>query len=132
MLLGVVDPTHGNAHARIHEMMVINQNGGTYLIENYNQASSSTKIIKIINITDPANPVFKWDLNPGDVTWVHAFHIRGNKMYTSGWGGKVEIYDISNLATQAPTLLGTIIGNSTNHSTWTSEDGNYLYSAAKR
>jgi hypothetical protein len=128
VLLGTVDSTHGNGHNIIHEMMVINQGSATYLIENYNQLSSSQKIIKIIDITNPASPVLKWDLNPTDVTWVHAFHIRGNKMYTSGWGGKVEIYDISNLATQAPTLLGAINGNSTNHSTWTSEDGNYLYS----
>ena len=27
VLLGVVDSTHGNGHNRIHEMMVINQNG---------------------------------------------------------------------------------------------------------
>jgi hypothetical protein len=128
VLLGTVDATHGNGHDIIHEMMVISQNNKTYLIENYNQLSSSTKIIKIIDITNPAAPVLKWDLNPTDVTWVHAFHIRGNRMYTSGWGGKVEIYDISNLATQAPTLLGAINGNSTNHSTWTSEDGRYLYS----
>jgi hypothetical protein len=128
VLLGTVDSTHGNGHNIIHEMMVITQGSSTYLIENYNQLSSSQKIIKIIDITNPAAPVFKWDLNPTDVTWVHAFHIRGNKMYTSGWGGKIEIYDIGNLAAQAPTLLGAINGNSTNHSTWTSEDGSYLYS----
>ena len=128
VLLGTVDSTHGNGHNIIHEMMVINQGSSTYLIENYNQLSSSQKIIKIIDITNPVAPVLKWDLNPTDATWVHAFHIRGNKMYTSGWGGKIEIYDIANLATQAPTLLGAINGNSTNHSTWTSEDGNYLYS----
>ena len=62
-------------------------------------------------------------------------------MFTSGWGtsqqrGRTEIYDISNLATQAPTLLGFIEDPNPNvaagnnmHSNWTSEDGNYLYSA---
>jgi hypothetical protein len=66
-------------------------------------------------------------------------HVRGNRMFTSGWGnsttrGRTEIYDITNLATQAPTLLGfiedtraTTAGNNM-HSSWTSEDGNYLYS----
>ncbi|MBS1796433.1 MAG: VCBS repeat-containing protein [Acidobacteria bacterium] len=128
VLLGTVDSAHGNGHNIIHEMMVFNQGNATYLVENYNLLSSSQKIIKFIDITNPAAPVAKWDLNPTDVTWVHAFHIRGNRFYTSGWGGKVEIYDISNLASQAPTLLGAIAGNTTNHSTWTSEDGNYLYS----
>ncbi len=127
VLLGVVDSAHGNGHNIIHEMMVINQGGAMYLLENYNSLST-TKILKFINITDPANPVFKWDFSPIDTTWVHAFHVRRNRLYTSGWGGKIEIYDIGNLAIQAPVLLGAISGNSTNHSTWTSEDGNYLYS----
>jgi hypothetical protein len=128
VLLGTVDPTHGNGYRGIHEMMVFNQNGATILLENFNQLSSSQKILRFINVTDPANPVFIRDLNPTDVTWVHAYHIRGNRLYTSGWGGRIEIYDITNVATQAPALLGTIVGNSTNHSSWTSEDGNYLYS----
>ena len=125
-LLGTVDSSHGGGHNSIHEMMVVSQGASTFLIENYN--STSIKPIKIIDITNPAVPVLKWEFSPTDVLWVHAFHIRGNRMYTSGWGGKIEIYDISNLATQSPALLGAINGNSTNHSTWTSEDGRYLYS----
>ncbi|MDQ3800267.1 MAG: FG-GAP-like repeat-containing protein, partial [Acidobacteriota bacterium] len=77
--------------------------------------------------------------NPTEVQWIHAVHIRGNRMFTSGWGnstnrGRTEIYDISNIGTQAPALLGYIedptsvtAGNSM-HSSWTSEDGNFLYS----
>lgn len=137
-LLGIVNSTNGNGHNSIHEMMVINQNGQDFLIENFNGFSS--KIIKIINVTNPASPVFVRDLNPTEAVWVHAMHVRGNKMYTSGWGsstnrGRTEIYDISNLATQAPTLLGfisdsspTITNGNNMHSSWTSEDGNYLYS----
>jgi hypothetical protein len=127
-LLGIINPANGTAHDRIHEMMVIQQEGRTYLIENYNLLSSSAKIIKFIDVTNPAAATLKWDLNPTDSTWVHAMHVRGNKMYLSGWGGKVEIYNIGNLTSAAPSLLGAINGNSTNHSTWTSEDGNYLYS----
>ncbi len=137
VLLGLVNSISGNGHNSIHEMMILNQGGQTYLIENFNGFSS--KIIKIINITNPAAPVFVRDLNPTEAVWVHAMHIRGNRMFTSGWGsstarGRTEIYDISNIATQAPTLLGfiedtafTTSGNSM-HSSWSSEDGNYLYS----
>ena len=50
-------------------------------------------------------------------------------MYTSGWRGKIDIYDISNLATQPPVLLGAITGDNNNHTSYTSEDGKYLYSA---
>lgn len=137
-LLGTVTAANGNGHSSIHEMMVISQGGQTYLIENSN--STANKIIKFINVTNPASPQFVRDLNPTEPQWVHAMHVRGNRMITSGWGngsnrGRTEIYDISNLATTAPTLLGFIddqtsitAGNSM-HSSWTSEDGGTLYSA---
>jgi hypothetical protein len=136
-LLGTVSATSGNGFASIHEMMILRQNGAEYLIENFNGFSS--KIIKVINITNPATPVFVRDINPTEAIWVHAMHIRGNRMITSGWGnsanrGRTEIYDISNIGTQAPTLLGFIEDTTTTtngnnmHSSWTSEDGNYLYS----
>lgn len=127
VLLGVVDSTHGNGHNVIHEMLVYDQGGARYLIENFN--STGTKPVRVINITDPVNPVFKWEFIPTGSGWVHNMHIRGNRMFTSQYSGtRLEIYDISNLATQAPTYLNAIVGNSTNHSAWTSEDGNYLYS----
>ncbi|CAN5474405.1 hypothetical protein BH10ACI3_BH10ACI3_15710 [soil metagenome] len=138
VLLGTVDSTHGNAHNLIHEMVVFNQGGQTYLLENYNSLST-TKILKIINVTNPAAPVFVRDLTPTEPQWVHAMVVKGNRLFTSGWGnsanrGRTEIYDISNIATTAPVLLGFIsdqssitAGNSM-HSAWPSEDGNYLYS----
>ena len=137
VLLGVVNTTNGNGFASIHEMVVFSQNGATYLIENFN--GFSNKLLKVINVSNPAAPVFVRDINPTEVSWVHAMHLRGNKMYTSGWGtsttrGRTEIYDITNINTQAPQLLGfiedstsTTAGNSM-HSSWTSEDGNFLYS----
>jgi hypothetical protein len=136
VLLGTVS-TANNAFSSIHEMVVFNQNGVTYLVENFN--GFSNKLLKVINVTNPAAPVFIRDLNPTETAWVHAVHIRGNRMFTSGWGssaakGRTEIYDISNIGTQAPSLLGfiedsscTTCGNSM-HSSWSSEDGNYLYS----
>jgi hypothetical protein len=137
LLLGTVTSANGNGHNSIHEMVVFSQNGATYLIENLN--SFSSKILKVINVTNPAAPVFVRDINPTEISWVHAMHIRGDRMFTSGWGnsttrGRTEIYNIANLGTQAPSLLGFIedptgvtAGNSM-HSSWSSEDGNYLYS----
>ena len=137
VFLGKVNSTSGNGHNTIHEMAVFQQNGATYLVENSN--NTSNKILKFINVTNPAAPVFIRDLNPTEPGWVHAMMIKGNRMITSGWGftglARTEIYDISNIGTQAPQLLGFITdpngvsaGNN-NHSAWLSEDGNYLYSA---
>jgi hypothetical protein len=132
-LLGIVNGFNGNGFNSIHEMVV----DGNLLYENFN--GFSNKIIKVINVSNPANPVFVRDINPTEVNWVHAMHIRGNRLFTSGWGtsttrGRTEIYDISNIAAQPPTMLGFIedptgvtAGNRM-HSSWTSEDGNYLYS----
>jgi hypothetical protein len=123
VLLGKVNATLGEGFNGIHEMNVY----GNYLIENYNH--TSVKTIKIIDVSNPSQPFLRWDFNPQDALWVHAIHIRGSKMYMSGWAGLIEIYDISNLANEPPRLLGSIQGNTRNHSSWTSEDGNYLYSA---
>lgn len=136
-LLGIVNTSNGNGFNSIHEMVVFDQNGQRLLIENFN--GFSNKILKVINVTNPSNSVFIRDMNPTETVWVHAMHIRGNRMFTSGWGsssnrGRTEIYDISNIAMQAPTLLGfiedttsTTAGNNM-HSSWSSEDGNFLYS----
>lgn len=142
VLLGVIDPTHGNAYSGVHEMVVFQQGLATILVENLNcLGCPNSKPLKFINVTDPANPVFIRDLVPTDPRWVHAMHIRGNRMFTSGWGnggsarGRTEIYDVSNITLQAPALLGFIEDPNANvdagnqmHSSWSSEDGNYLYS----
>src|SRR5205823_8651618 len=78
VLLGTVDSSHGNGHNSIHEMIV----AGDFLIENYN--AIGIKPTRIINISNPAAPVFKWELNPTDPTSVHAEHIRRNRLYLSG------------------------------------------------
>ncbi len=137
VLLGNVNSTSGSGHNSIHEMVVFDQNGGTFLVENFN--SLSTKTIKIINVTNPAAPVFVRNITPTEPQWVHAMVVRGNRMFFSGWGnstnaGRTEIYDISNITTQTPTLLGFVtdttgVTNGNNmHSAWPSDDGNWLYS----
>lgn len=137
-LLGRVHSGNGGYNT-IHEIVVFDQDGQRYLIENSN--TTADRPLRIINVTNPASPFLVHILTPGEVQWVHAVHIRGNRMYTSGWGNasnraRTEIWDIENLATRMPVLLGTIIDPSSNvtagnsmHSSWTSEDGNFLYSA---
>lgn len=140
VFLGMVNSANGGGYNTIHEMMVFDQNGQRFLIENSNGTETP---LRIINITNPAAPVFVRSITPPNPRWVHAMHIRGNRMFTSGWGsgtsatsrGRVEIFDISNIATQAPVIIGAIddpsgTGGNGNalHSTWSSEDGNYLYS----
>src|SRR5687768_16820159 len=93
--LGVVSPTSGNGHSTIHEMVVFEQNGKTFLIENAN--TTGNKILKVVDVTNPAAPVFVRDINPTEPQWVHAMLVRGTRLFTSGWGngsarGRTEIY----------------------------------------
>jgi hypothetical protein len=128
-LLGIVNAANGG-HATIHEMMVFDQADQRYLLINSN--STATRSLKILNVTNPAVPVLKYTFNSTDNGWVHAMHIRGNRMFLSGFSSstRVDIYDISNLAATGPAHIGTVpVGLGSNHSTWTSEDGNFLYSA---
>jgi hypothetical protein len=137
VLLGIVSPANGNGYTSIHEMVVFEQNGATILITNYN--GFSNQILKIINVTNPAAAVWIRDLDPTEPDWVHAMVVKNNRLYTSGWGsgsgqfaGRTEIYDVTNITTQAPVLLGYIADLSGNgnamHSAWPNEDGTYLYS----
>ncbi len=138
-LVATINQTNGGGFSSIHEMLVFDQGGRRFLIENYN--GFSDKRLRIIDVTNPSSAVLVREINPTDPQWVHAMHIRGSRLFTSGWGtstsrGRTEIYDISNLSNQAPTLLGFIedasasatAGNNM-HSSWTSDDGRYLYSA---
>jgi Uncharacterized conserved protein len=129
-LLGIVNAANGGGYPTIHEMMVFDQGGSRYLLENSN--TGSNRQLRIIDVTNPAAAVLKWSFLSSDGGWVHAMHIRGNRLFLSGFTSstRVDILDMSNLATQAPTQLGQVaVGLASNHSTWTSEDGNYLYSA---
>jgi hypothetical protein len=128
-LLGIVNATNGGGYPTIHEMMVFDQGGRRYLLENSN--STATVPLRIIDVTNPAAAVLKWQFTSGTGGWIHAMHIRGDRLYLSNFTSpRVDIYSIANLATQTPTQLGSVaVGLSSNHSAWTSEDGNYLYSA---
>jgi hypothetical protein len=137
-LLGIANPSNGGAYRSIHEMVVFEQNGSIILIENDNEGAN---FLKAIDVTNPAAPVFIRNIDPQEVNWVHAMHVRGNRMFTSGWGtssvrARTEIWDISDLLTRDATILGTIQDQSSTvnagnnmHTNWSSEDGNFLYSA---
>lgn len=123
VLIGNINAANGG-WTSIHEILLYNN----YLIENFNGFSTGAKL-RVFDISVPTAPVFVREFTTTDGTWVHATHIAGNRLFTSGWGGKTDVYDMSNIANAAPTLLGTITTGTNSHSSWTSTDGNYLYNA---
>ena len=119
-LIAKITSTNGGGYDTIHEILL----DGNYLYE----TDSRTPTVKVINISNPAAPVFVRNIVTSDPRFIHAVHIANGRLFTSGWGGKTEIWDVSNVAAQAP-LIGTVLAGNNAHSTWTSMNGNYLYSA---
>jgi hypothetical protein len=108
-------------HDHIHN--VFYHNGLIY------EADSRTPVVKVIDVSNPAAPVFLRDIVTTDPLFIHDITVVGNRLYTSGWGGTTDMYDISNIRTQAPPRLGTAptLGNS--HSSWATADNRILVSA---
>jgi hypothetical protein len=82
--------------------------------------------MQVWDISNPASPVLKWTFLTTDPNSVRASSIQGNKLYTSGWGGHTDIWDVTNIATEPPQLLGTIVSGVDSHSSSPTADGNYL------
>jgi hypothetical protein len=122
VLLGKVNSSNGGYNT-VHEIFV----DGNFLYENSN--STGNRDIRVFNISNPAAPVLVRTITPNNTGWVHAVYVKNGKMYTSGFfgSGLTEIWDVSNIATQAPTFLGQVTSGASTHSSWVSEDGNFLY-----
>ena len=93
------------------------------------EADSRTSTVKVFNVSNPNSPAFVRDIVTTDPSFIHDITVVNNRLYTSGFGGKTDIYDVSNIGTTAPTLLGSVNSGSNSHSNWVTSDGNLLISA---
>jgi uncharacterized protein (TIGR03437 family) len=110
-----------NGYPRVHELFV--GNGVLY------EADGRTSRVKVFDVRNPASPVFVRDLVTTDTLFIHNITAVNGRLYTSGWGGTTDIYDIRNILTEPPVLLGTVQSGRNSHSSWVSSDGRLLASA---
>lgn len=82
--------------------------------------------MQVWNISNPASPVLMWTFLTTDPDSIRQSSILGNTLYTSGRGGHTDIWDVTNIATEPPVLLGTIMSGTLSHSSSPTPDGNYL------
>ncbi|MDB6122096.1 MAG: hypothetical protein JWQ71_1089 [Pedosphaera sp.] len=122
--IGNTTGTVTNGHDTVHTM---------FLERNFlYEADHHTPVVKIFDISNPALPVFKWNLTTTNTVRVHQITVVSNRLYTSGWGlspstaGKTDIWDVSNVGTQPPVYLGSISSGPKAHSSWPSDDNNLL------
>ncbi|MEP7336802.1 MAG: hypothetical protein ABI977_03590, partial [Acidobacteriota bacterium] len=114
--------TDKNGFANVHEEFVT-PDGILYEVD------SRTSVVKVFDVRDPRNPVFVRDIQTTDTQFIHAIVVVNGRLYTSGWSGKTDIYDIRNVLTQAPPLLGVVESGTRSHASWPSSDGRLLASA---
>ncbi|MGH9768458.1 MAG: hypothetical protein ACREAB_13585 [Blastocatellia bacterium] len=109
--------TDQNGHPNVHEIFVAD--GVLY------EADSRTNRVKVFDVTNPASPVFVRDIDTNDPR-VHAAIAVNGRLFTSGLGGKTDIYDVRRVLTEQPAHLGTVDSGTGSHSSWVSNDGKIL------
>ena len=100
------------------------------------QNLTAPALIKVFDVSNPVAPVLVTTITATDPQWVNDIDIQDNgagsvRLYTAGWGGKCDIWDITNIATQAPVLLGSFSAGIDGSSASATADGNYLAYANK-
>lgn len=116
VLLSAIN-TDKNGHPNVHEISVAD--GVLY------EADSRTNRVKVFDVRDPRAPVFVRDIDANDPR-VHAAIAINGRLFTSGLGGKTDIYDVRRVLTEPPSHLGTIDSGAGSHSSWVSNDGKIL------
>jgi hypothetical protein len=118
-----ITPAMGG-HGQVHTLFL----DGDYLYTASHRQNAEGRRVKVFNISNPLSPQFVRSIQTTDPERIHQITVRNGRLFTSGWGGHTDIFDISNVASSAP-LLGTILSGTNSHSSWPTENGNVLVSA---
>ena len=117
--IGNTTGTVTNGHDRVHTL---------FLERNFlYEADHATPVVKVFDVSNPAVPVFVRNIARHRQR-IHQITVVSNRLYTSGWGGHTDIYDVSNVGTQPPPRLGFINSGVQSHSSWPTPDGKLLVS----
>ncbi len=99
--------------------------GWLYLVD------SGQNTIDVVDLRtyDPDNPPAvissaHWRLTGVGNQIVHDITVQNGRLYASAWD-TMRVYDVSNVATEMPPLLGTAPGSSV-HASWATDDGRFL------
>lgn len=100
------------------------------------QADGVSATVAVFDVSMPAAPAFVRDIDTpgaGSGGVIHDITVLGGRLCAADIGlGATYIYDVTNVATQSPPLLGTIPLIPSSHSCWFSADGTILVNAEER
>ncbi|MDX2030206.1 MAG: choice-of-anchor B family protein [Blastocatellia bacterium] len=109
-----------NGFVNVHELFV--DNGVLYTCD------SRTNRVRIFDVGNPSNPLFVREIITTDTRFIHAVTVVNGRLFTSGWSGKTDIYDIRRVLTEPPPLLGSVDSGTTSHAAWMSNDARIMVS----
>ena len=105
--------------------------GWLYIVD-----SSQTRI-EIVDLRDydpdaaPATiSTSTWTLTGVGGQLVHDITVRDGRLYAAAWDS-LQVYDVSNIADEAPSLLGSTYGDNL-HAVWPSDDGQFVVTTEER
>ncbi len=100
--------------------------------------NSGTPEVSIVDLRnfDFDNPPVRitqdtWHLNNVGVDFVHDINVSDGILYACAWDSGLYLYDVSNIATQAPAFLGSGTGDNT-HAVWPSDNGRWAVVGEER
>lgn len=120
LLLSQITPAQ-NGYGFVHEIAVAD--GVLY------EADSRTTTVKAFDVRNPSAPVFIRDIPTTDTIFIHAITAMNGRLYTSGWSGRTDIFDVREIFSMPPPRLGTVFTGANSHSSWVSSDSRLLVSA---
>ncbi|MFT5463319.1 MAG: hypothetical protein ACI8QS_002205 [Planctomycetota bacterium] len=127
-ILTYVDPEPGSFE-EIHNLFY--DSGWLYL------CNSSTAEVAIVDLRsfDPDNAPANISDHAYRLTglggqFVHDITVKNGRLYVAGWE-EMFIYDVSNLGSQSPQLIGQTYGGAC-HSVWPTDDGAYVITGDER
>ncbi len=105
----------------VHSLTV---DGNGHLFVPHYPASGSQ--VQVWNVSNPAAPYLQTTLLGTDSITVHDVIVKNNKLIMAGWGGQVDIWDITNLDTTGAVLEGSFFSGANTQNVSMTDDGRYL------
>ncbi|MDP9159563.1 MAG: hypothetical protein M3O09_04960 [Acidobacteriota bacterium] len=84
--------------------------------------------VQVWNVSTPSAPFLQMTLRGTDKSSVHDVTVKNNRLFMSGWGGIEDIWDITNIDTQTPVLLGSFTSGYHTQDVSVTNDGKYMVS----
>jgi uncharacterized protein (TIGR03437 family) len=120
VLLSQIGPSMGG-FSLVHELAF--SDGLLY------EADSRTTVVKVFDVANPTSPFLLRNIQTTDTFFIHAVTVINGRLYTSGWSGRTDIWDVKTIRSSPPTMLGSVFTGDRSHSSSVSNDGKLLVSA---